>query len=144
MSAGQPVRPDVLWRTRAAGLPEMMRVSEAERQKTGRRQVCDSLDHSPELCRGCQGKCWSGFFGSGVANAFEGTPLCSGDAKLAALALRRAGVEHARRETALRDGSFRLDRVADIETERACIWTPGGLLSEDPVRATSQGSSPRR
>ncbi len=94
--------------------------------RTGRRRLRLARPFSG-LCRGC------GYAGAAFrrwrGECVPGT-LSARRCETAALALRQGRRGACRRETALRDGSFRLDRVADID-RRACIWTLGGLLNED-------------
>ena len=110
---------------RAAGLQEMMRVV----KPSGRLAVavCDSLDHSPGYA--AVADMLERLFGGGVANAFR-APFMLGDAKLLRSLCAKAGVEHA--DVRRHYGTVRFASIESlISTERACIWTLGGLLNED-------------
>jgi ubiquinone/menaquinone biosynthesis C-methylase UbiE/uncharacterized protein (DUF1330 family) len=110
---------------RAAGLQEMMRVV----KPSGRLAVavCDSLDHSPGYA--AVADMLERLFGGGVANAFR-APFVLGDAELLRSLCAKAGVEHA--DVRRHYGTVRFASIESlISTERACIWTLGGLLNED-------------
>jgi uncharacterized protein (DUF1330 family)/trans-aconitate methyltransferase len=114
---------------RAAGLREMMRVL-----KTGGGRlavaVCDSLDQSPGYA--AVADMLERLFGSDVANAFR-APFVLGDAKLLHSLCATAGIERA--EVRRHRGTVRFASIeALISTERACVWTLGGLLNEDQFR----------
>jgi uncharacterized protein (DUF1330 family)/SAM-dependent methyltransferase len=107
---------------REAGLREMMRVL-----KTGGRlavAVCDSLDQSPGYA--ALANLLERLFGSDVANAFR-APFVLGNAELLRSLCAKAGMERA--EVKQRHGTVRFASIESlISTERACIWTLGGLL----------------
>ncbi len=110
---------------RTAGLREMMRVI-----KPGGRMavaVCDSLDQSPGYA--AVADMLELLFGDDVANAFR-APFVLGDAKLLHALCATAGIERA--EVKRHRGTVRFASIeALISTERACVWTLGGLLNED-------------
>ena len=113
---------------RSAGLHEMMRVL-----KPGGRlavAVCDALDHSPgyfELAALLER-----LFGSGIADAFR-APFVLGDPDLLRTLLAKAGINRAQVKRHVEN--VRFDSIASmISTERACIWTLGGLLDQQQFR----------
>lgn len=109
---------------RSGALREMMRVL-----KPGGRlavAVCDALDHSPgyavlaELLRR--------LFGEQVAQAFR-APFACGDPALLLSLCDAGGVTNAK--VSRHDGTVRFKSIeALVSTERACVWTLGGLLDE--------------
>ncbi|WP_287178910.1 DUF1330 domain-containing protein [Mesorhizobium sp.] len=113
---------------RAAGLREMMRVV-----KTGGRlavAVCDSLDQSPGYA--AVADMLERLFGSDVANAFR-APFVLGDAELLRSLCAKAGIERA--EVKRHRGTVRFASIETlISTERACIWTLGGLLDNEQFK----------
>jgi SAM-dependent methyltransferase len=109
---------------RAAALREMMRVL-----RPGGRMavaVCDAVEHSPGyalLVRLLQR-----LFGDRVADAFR-APFVLGDPIRLKSICAEAGIDGA--SVARRDGQVRFASIeALISTERACIWTLGGLLDD--------------
>jgi SAM-dependent methyltransferase len=109
---------------RRAALREMMRVL-----RPGGRlavAVCDALEHSPgyaafaDLLRR--------LFGDRVADAF-GAPFVLGDPRVLLSLCADAGIFNAkvtRREGVVRFASIQLL----VSTERACVWTLGGMLDD--------------
>ena len=88
--------------------------------------VCDALDHSPgyavlaELLRR--------LFGQTVADAFRAPFALGGRGRLRALC-EQAGLADAAIERS--DGLVRFASIASlVSTERACVWTLGGLLDD--------------
>lgn len=110
---------------RVAGLREMMRVL-----KTGGRlavAVCDSLDRSPGYA--AVADMLERLFGSDVANAFR-APFALGDADALRALCVKAGIERA--EVKRHRGTVRFASIESlISTERACVWTLGGLLDDE-------------
>jgi SAM-dependent methyltransferase len=109
---------------RCAALREMMRVL-----KPGGRlavAVCDSVDHSPgyaEVVRMLQR-----LFGERVADAFR-APFVLGDPELLRSLCADAGIAGARVER--REGTVHFASIDSlISTERACVWTLGGMLDD--------------
>jgi SAM-dependent methyltransferase len=88
--------------------------------------VCDAVDHSPGYAALAQ--LLERLFGRAVADAFR-APFVLGDAtKLRALCAE-AGLAGA--EVTQRQGLVRFDSInALVSTERACVWTLGGLLDD--------------
>ena len=101
--------------------------------------VCDAVERSPgyaEVVRMLQR-----LFGEGVADAFR-APFVLGDAETLRRLAAEAGLAGATVET--RPGTVRFPSIdALIATERACIWTLGGLLDDaqfDRLRAEASRS----
>src|SRR5262245_11549881 len=110
---------------RAAGLREMMRVLKMRGRLAV--AVCDSLEQSP----GYQllAEMLEQLFGRDVANAFR-APFVLGNAELLLQLCSDAGI--ARAVVKRLPGTVRFDSVeALISTERACVWTLGGLLNDE-------------
>ena len=88
--------------------------------------VCDTLDHSPGY--NALASLLQRLFGREVADAFRAPFMLGDPAQLLALA-DEAGIEGA--EARQRDGTVRFASIdAMISTERACIYTLGGLLDD--------------
>jgi len=109
---------------RSAALREMMRVL-----RPGGRlalAVCDALDHSPGYA--VLAELLHRLFGHAVADAFR-APFVLGDAReLLALCLA-AGIDNA--AVARIDGTVRFSSIVSlVSTEKACVWTLGGLLDD--------------
>jgi SAM-dependent methyltransferase len=110
---------------RAGALREMMRVL-----RPGRRlavAVCDNVEHSPGYAA------FAGLlqrlFGREIANAFR-APFVLGDRKLLRAICDDAGLPNA--DILQRNGVVRFPSIgALVATERACVWTLGGVLDED-------------
>ncbi len=88
--------------------------------------VCDALDHSPgyaavvDLLRR--------LFGDPVADAFR-RPFALGDPDLLLSMCADAGISGAK--ILWREGKVRFSSIEElISTERACIWTLGGMLDD--------------
>ena len=110
---------------RAAGLREMMRVVKPGGQVAV--AVCGSLDQSPGYA--AVADMLERLFGSEVANAFR-APFVLGEVELLSSLCAKAGIEHA--EVRRHHGTVRFASIESlISTERACVWTLGGLLNED-------------
>ncbi len=110
---------------RTGALREMMRVL-----RPGRRlavAVCDAVEHSPGYA--AFATLLQRLFGKQVADAFR-APFILGDrGKLRAIC-DEAGLAHA--EILPRNGVVRFSSIdALVSTERACVWTLGGVLSDD-------------
>ena len=110
---------------RAAGLREMMRVV-----KPGGRlcvAVCGSLDQSPGYA--VVADTLERLFGDAVADAFR-APFVLGDVGLLRTLCADAGLERA--NVTRHSGTVRFASIESlISTERACVWTLGGLLDEE-------------
>ena len=88
--------------------------------------VCDAVERSPGY--GVLATLLQDLFGDRVAGAFR-APFAIGDAQLLAGLARQAGLAHAQvlqRSATVRFGSI----DALVSTERACVWTLGGLLDD--------------
>ncbi|HKQ75078.1 MAG TPA: methyltransferase domain-containing protein [Blastocatellia bacterium] len=107
-----------------AALREMMRTL-----RTGGRlavAVCDSLDHSPGYSALVE--LLQRLFGDRVADAFR-APFALGNPENLMSLCADAGIDGAK--VTRREGTVRFASIADlISTERACVWTLGGLLDD--------------
>lgn len=110
---------------RAKALSEMMRVL-----KPGGRlavAVCDAVERSPGY--GAFAELLDRLFGAEVGNAFR-APFVLGDAGELGRIAAAAGLNGATVEE--RNGTVRFSSIADlVSTERACVWTLGGILDQD-------------
>lgn len=119
----------------AAALREMRRVL-----RPGGRlavAVCDAVERSPGY--GALAALLERLFGRQVADAFR-APFALGDAERLRSLARQAGLDGA--DVFQRDGEVRFASIdALVSTERACVWTLGGLLDEaqfERLRAEAQ------
>lgn len=110
---------------RAGALREMMRVL-----RPGRRlavAVCDAVERSPGYA--AFATLLQRLFGKQVADAFR-APFILGDRETLRTICDEAGLAHA--QILQRNGLVRFSSIdALVSTERACVWTLGGVLSED-------------
>lgn len=99
--------------------------------------VCDAVEQSPGYA--ALAALLERLFGQDVADAFR-APFALGDAKRLARLCREAGIADA--NVRQRSGTVRFASIdALVSTERACVWTLGGLLDEtqfDRLRAEAQ------
>lgn len=110
---------------RVAALREMRRVL----RPRGRLAVavCDAVERSPGY--GALAALLQRLFGDQVAGAFR-APFAIGDAGLLAGLARQAALPSA--EVLRRSATVRFASIdALVSTERACIWTLGGLLDDE-------------
>jgi ubiquinone/menaquinone biosynthesis C-methylase UbiE len=110
---------------RAGALREMMRVLRPERRLAV--AVCDSVERSPGYA--AFATLLQRLFGQQVADAFR-APFILGDPEKLRAICDEAGLAHA--EILRRSGLVRFSSIdALVSTERACVWTLGGVLSDD-------------
>ena len=110
---------------RVAALREMQRVL-----RPGGRlavAVCDALERSPGYA--ALAALLDRLFGRRVGDAFR-APFVLGDAATLQALCIEAGIDKA--SVAPHEGTVRFDSIdALVSTERACVWTLGGLLDDD-------------
>ena len=88
--------------------------------------VCDAVERSPGYA--ALASLLDRLFGRAVGDAFR-APFALGDAEALSELARQAGLPDAR--VARHHGSVRFASIAAlISTERACVWTLGGLLDD--------------
>lgn len=109
---------------RPAALGEMMRVLRPDGRIAV--AVCDTLDHSPGYA--ALADLLQRLFGERIADAFR-APFVLGDPERLLSIAAAAGIADA--EVARHHGSVRFASIRSlISTERACVWTLGGMLDE--------------
>lgn len=115
----------MFFRDRAAALREMMRVL-----RPGGRlavAVCDAVANSPGYS--ALAALLDRLFGTATGDAFR-APFVLGDADRLLQICREAAIPGAR--VTRHEGQVRFESVAAlVSTERACVWTLGGLLDDD-------------
>jgi uncharacterized protein (TIGR02246 family) len=105
-------------------LREMMRVLRPEGRLVV--AVCDTLDHSPGYA--ALASLLQRLFGDRVADAFR-APFVLGDPGRLLSICAKAGIPDAKVEQ--HRGSVRFASIKSmISTERACVWTLGGMLDD--------------
>jgi ubiquinone/menaquinone biosynthesis C-methylase UbiE len=110
---------------KAQALREMVRVL----RPSGRLAVavCDAVENSPGY--GAFALLLDRLFGRQVGDAFR-VPFSLGDAGRLHKICREAGIEGA--EVVQRNGKVRFKSIdALVSTERACVWTLGGVLNDE-------------
>ena len=109
---------------RPAALREMMRVLRPDGRLAV--AVCDTLDRSPGYA--ALADLLQRLFGNRIADAFR-APFVLGDPERLLAIAAAAGIADA--EVMRHDGSVRFASIKSlISTERACVWTLGGMLDE--------------
>lgn len=109
---------------RQAALREMMRVLRPEGRLAV--AVCDTLDHSPGYA--ALAGLLQRLFGEPIADAFR-APFMLGDPGQLLAICAAAGIADAK--VAQHNGSVRFASIKSlIATERACVWTLGGMLTD--------------
>ena len=89
--------------------------------------VCDTLDHSPGYAT--LANLLQRLFGDRVADAFR-APFVLGDSDELLSLCAVAGIADAK--VTQHDGRVRFASIKSlISTERACVWTLGGMLDDD-------------
>jgi ubiquinone/menaquinone biosynthesis C-methylase UbiE len=109
---------------RPAALGEMMRVLRPDGRIAV--AVCDTLDHSPGYA--ALADLLQRLFGERIADAFR-APFVLGDPDRLLAIAAAAGIADAK--VTRHDGSVRFASIGSlVSTERACVWTLGGMLDE--------------
>jgi SAM-dependent methyltransferase len=109
---------------RQAALREMMRVLRPEGRLAV--AVCDTLDHSPGYA--ALAGLLQRLFGEHIADAFR-APFVLGDPEQLLAICIAAGITDAK--VSQHNGSVRFASIKSlIATERACVWTLGGMLTD--------------
>ena len=109
---------------RPKALSEMMRVLKPGGHLAV--AVCGAVDQSPGYA--AFATLLDRLFGVDVGNAFR-APFVLGDAESLSRIAEAAGLKGATVET--HNGSVRFQTIADlVATERACVWTLGGILDD--------------
>lgn len=89
--------------------------------------VCDAVENSPGY--GAFAQMLDRLFGNQVGDAFR-APFSLGDVEQLQDICRKAGIPNA--EVIRRDGKVRFKSIeALVSTERACVWTLGGVLDDE-------------
>jgi ubiquinone/menaquinone biosynthesis C-methylase UbiE len=110
---------------KAHALREMMRVLKPEGRLAV--AVCDAVENSPGY--GAFALLLDRLFGKQVGDAFR-APFSLGDAGRLHAICREADVEGA--QVVQRNGKVRFTSIdAMVSTERACVWTLGGVLTDE-------------
>lgn len=113
---------------RALALREMMRVLRPEGRLVV--AVCDSLERSPGYA--AVADMLERLFGNDVANAFR-VPFVLGNADLMHQLCAEADIQSAQVKRV--SGTVRFASIESlISTERACVWTLGGLLDNEQFK----------
>lgn len=92
--------------------------------------VCDAVENSPGY--GAFARLLDRLFGREAADAFR-APFSLGDGGRLHEICREAGIEDA--EVVQRNGTVRFNSIdALVSTERACVWTLGGVLTDQQFK----------
>jgi ubiquinone/menaquinone biosynthesis C-methylase UbiE len=98
--------------------------------------VCDAVENSPGY--GAFALLLDRLFGRQVGDAFR-APFSLGDAGRLRAICRGAGIEGA--EVVQRNEKVRFESIdAMVSTERACVWTLGGVLNDEQFERLLNGS----
>jgi SAM-dependent methyltransferase len=98
--------------------------------------VCDAVENSPGY--GAFALLLDRLFGRDVGEAFR-APFSLGDAGRLHGICRKAGIEDA--EVVRRKGKVRFNSIDDlVSTERACVWTLGGVLTNEQFQRLLEAS----
>lgn len=98
--------------------------------------VCDAVENSPGY--GAFALLLDRLFGSEVGDAFR-APFSLGDAGQLREICRQAGIADA--DVVPRNGKVRFGSIeALVSTERACVWTLGGVLTDLQFERLLKGS----
>lgn len=110
---------------RAGALREAMRVLRPDGRLAV--AVCDTVENSPGYA--AFAALLDRLFGTAIGDAFR-APFVLGDSEQLLVIVREAGIADAR--VGRHRGTVRFASVASlVSTERACVWTLGGLLDHD-------------
>jgi SAM-dependent methyltransferase len=100
--------------------------------------VCDRVENSPGY--DAFARLLDRLFGRPVGDAFR-APFILGDTGLLQDICRAAGIEDAR--VVQRNGKVRFKSIdALVSTERACVWTLGGVLTDEQFARLLEASEP--
>lgn len=92
--------------------------------------VCDAVENSPGY--GAFALLLDRLFGTQVGDAFR-APFCLGDAGQLNAICHEAGIDDA--EVVQRNGQVQFKSIdALVSTERACVWTLGGVLTDEQFK----------
>ena len=100
--------------------------------------MCDTVENSPGY--GAFARLLDRLFGTEVGNAFR-APFSLGDSGRLHEICREAGIDG--HEVVRRNGKVRFNSIeALVSTERACVWTLGGLLTDQQFERLLKEAEP--
>jgi ubiquinone/menaquinone biosynthesis C-methylase UbiE len=115
----------MFFENQSEALREMMRVLRPQGRLAV--AVCDAIDHSPGYA--VLAELLQRLFGQEVSQAFR-APFASGDPEQLLSVCENAGIANAK--VRRHDGTVSFDSIKSlVATERACVWTLGGLLNDE-------------